>query len=105
MLSMTKKRLQNNNDKSLNKTNIINDDNKLISVDTIVIKLVSPIKIYPNADTQKMQILKENIGSSGVYLWKSNINGKTYIGSSTDMSKRLKNYFNISFLSFFFVVI
>jgi hypothetical protein len=68
MLSITKKRLQNNNDKSLNKINIINDDNKLTLVDIIDIKLVSPIKIYPNADTQKMQILKENMGSSGVYL-------------------------------------
>lgn len=28
---------------------------------------VSPIKIYPNADTQKILILKENKGSSGVY--------------------------------------
>jgi len=25
------------------------------------------IKIYPNADTQKILILKENKGSSGVY--------------------------------------
>ena len=30
--------------------------------------------VYLNADTQKVQILKENKGKSGIYCWKNNLN-------------------------------
>ena len=59
---------------------------------------IIPIIVYTNADTQKLQILKENKGKSGIYRWINNINGKSYTGSSVDLSRRLKNYFNISYL-------
>jgi hypothetical protein len=58
-----------------------------------------PVIIYANADTQKLQILKENKARSGIYLWKNNINGKTYIGSSINLGKRLTSYYNYDFLS------
>jgi group I intron endonuclease len=59
---------------------------------------VVPVKIYSNADLYKSQILKENKGKSGVYRWVNLANGKSYIGSSVDLAKRLRNYFNISYL-------
>lgn len=55
-------------------------------------------KFYENADTQKLEILKENQNKSGIYRWVNKINGKTYIGSSKNLGKRLRDYFNISFL-------
>lgn len=55
-----KVRINNNN----NNNNLV--PNTFTSA-TADVKLVSPIKIYPNADTQKLFILKENKGSSGVY--------------------------------------
>jgi hypothetical protein len=67
MLSITEKRLQNNNDKSLNNTNIVNDDNKLISEGTTDVKLVSPIKSYKDAESSKNEVLKDNRGQAGVY--------------------------------------
>ena len=58
---------------------------------------LKPVKVYNNADTMKQQILKEN-KVSGIYMWKNNANGKCYVGSAVDLSKRLYNYYNIAFL-------
>jgi len=55
-------------------------------------------KFYENADTQKLEILTENQNKSGIYQWVNKINGKTYIGSSKNLGRRFRNYFNISFL-------
>ena len=71
----------------------------------IKIELVSPVIKYTNSEELKSQVLKDNKGKSGIYRWVNNLNGKTYIGSSTDLGKRFKNYFNISFFFFFFDVI
>jgi group I intron endonuclease len=40
----------------------------------------------------RLQIFKENRGKSGIYRWINLVNGKSYIGSSVDLSKRLKNH-------------
>lgn len=32
-------------------------------------------------------------------MWTNKVNGKRYVGSSVDLSKRLRNYFKISYLS------
>lgn len=55
------------------------------------------IKIY--SSDQKIQILKENKNKSGIYQLKNNINGKTYIGSSTNLGIRLRCYLQICFLT------
>ena len=36
-------------------------------------------KLYDNADVQKLEVLKENKGKSGIYLWTNKINGKKYV--------------------------
>ena len=38
--------------------------------------VVTPVMIYANADTDKLQILSDNKGKSGVYLWRNLINEK-----------------------------
>lgn len=57
-----------------------------------------PAAIYLNTDTQKLKIIEENRNKSGVYQWKNNTNGNSYIGSSVDLSKRLLQYFNADHL-------
>jgi len=57
---------------------------------------VIPVKSYENADTMKRQISLENKGKSGIYRWVNNINEKTYIGSSINISRRLKDYYSLS---------
>jgi len=58
-----------------------------------------PKKVYSNADTQKDSIIKENRKLSGVYRWTNKINGKSYIGSSTNIGKRLTQYYNYTYIS------
>ena len=57
-----------------------------------------PVKKYENMDTQKLQILEENKVKSGVYLIRNLNNKKFYVGSSLDLRRRFKEYFNISHL-------
>nr|YP_010608687.1 hypothetical protein PNX16_mgp084 [Drechslerella dactyloides]WAN89767.1 hypothetical protein [Drechslerella dactyloides] len=59
---------------------------------------IKPVAIYPNSDTQKLEILKNNKNKAGIYRWVNLINGKTYIGSSNNLGVRLRNYYKISFL-------
>lgn len=64
------------------------------SLDSVV-----PIIKYGNADIQKSQIINENRGKSGIYRWTNLVNGKSYLGSSVDLSRRFTSYFNYSYLS------
>jgi group I intron endonuclease len=43
--------------------------------------------------------LRENIKKTGIYRWTNTITGKSYIGSSINLSKRLNDYLNIAFLN------
>lgn len=57
-----------------------------------------PVKSYTNADTMKLQIFSENKGKTGIYRWVNNVNGKSYIGSALDITRRLRNYYSIYYL-------
>src|SRR5437588_488642 len=57
-----------------------------------------PVKFYPNSDTCKVQILSDNKNKSGIYMWTNNINKKIYIGSSQNLRKRFRGYFNTNHL-------
>src|SRR5437762_10980392 len=58
------------------------------------------IKRYKNLDQLAAQneILAENRGKSGVYIFTNKINNKTYVGSSVNISARFLKYFNINSL-------
>lgn len=57
-------------------------------------------KIYPNSQALRKTILTENKGKMGVYRWVNNINGKSYVGSSKNLGRRLLNYYYPSYLKF-----
>lgn len=61
----------------------------------------TPIIIYNNAETDRLQILTDNKKKAGVYLWTHKESGKRYVGSAVDLSKRLRDYFSQSFLERF----
>ena len=46
----------------------------------------------------KKDILNENKGKSGIYMLTNKLTEEIYIGQSIDISKRLKNYLNPSYL-------
>lgn len=62
---------------------------------------VVPIKVYNNADTMKQEIINDNHKKAGIYRWVNNITGDTYIGSSVDLYRRLRLYYNYSYISDF----
>jgi group I intron endonuclease len=59
---------------------------------------IACVKFYSDAQVQKLEILKENRGKSGIYMWKNKINGKFYIGSAKDIKRRLTSYYNVNYL-------
>jgi len=59
---------------------------------------VVPICSYLNPDKQKEEISRYNENKSGVYRWVNKINGKSYVGSSTSLSKRILFYYFLSSL-------
>jgi hypothetical protein len=58
-----------------------------------------PIVTYSNADIKRSQILSDNKGKSGIYMWTHLESSKKYISLAVDLSKRLKNYFNKNYLN------
>jgi hypothetical protein len=44
--------------------------------------------LYINAKTDYKDILAENEGKSGIYIFINKINGKTYVGSATDLGDK-----------------
>jgi hypothetical protein len=49
-------------------------------------KYNNPIIFYSNGDTHKLQILTDNKGKSGIYLWTHLESDKNYVGSALDFS-------------------
>jgi len=58
-----------------------------------------PVKTYTNADTLKDIIIQENKEKSGVYRWRHLITGKSYVGSSINLGRRFRDYYNYSFIT------
>src|SRR5690606_18713159 len=54
--------------------------------------------VYLNADTDRLDIITDNKGKAGIYLWTHKDSGKVYVGSSIDISKRLNSYYSLSYL-------
>jgi len=65
----------------------------------LLLSSIIPIKVYSNADLNKVSIIEDNKGEAGVYKWINILTGEFYIGSSINLSKRLKQYYTYSFIS------
>lgn len=55
--------------------------------------------LYENPGLIKEDILNENKGKSGVYCWINKETGKTYIGSSVNLSRRFAQYYSSNYLA------
>jgi len=74
------------------------EENSYYNTDFTVIAIIAIIT-YNNADIMKDEIIKENIKKSGVYRWKNNLTGDCYVGSSIDLSNRLRLYYRYDVIS------
>lgn len=60
---------------------------------------IKPVKFYLNADKEKDLIISDNKNRTGIYRWEHIESGKSYIGSSKNLSLRFKQYFNYNHIS------
>ena len=58
---------------------------------------VVPEKVYNNLNDTKI-IYKDNQMKSGIYRWVNTTNGSSYVGSSVDLVRRLRDYFSLNWL-------
>ncbi len=61
-------------------------------------KNLKPEKVYNSLKQDRVQILKDQRYKSGVYCLINNINGHAYVGSSINLTSRMRNYLNNTFL-------
>jgi group I intron endonuclease len=72
---------------------------KISSIDSSNSNFNLPLKRYENAEVNKSLIFEENINKSFVYRWINNINGKDYLGSTSNAKSRLSTYYDRKSLS------
>lgn len=60
---------------------------------------VEPVKVYFDLEKNRNIIKQENQDKAGIYRWVNIQNGKSYIGSSTQLYSRFKNYLNPGYIS------
>ncbi len=60
---------------------------------------VKPLVIYSNCELEKNRIFVDNNNKAVVYRWVNNINNKTYVGSSINLSVRLHKYYSVKHLT------
>lgn len=59
---------------------------------------IIPFVSYSNADTDKSRIYEENRNKSGVFRLVNQINGKSYVGSSINLSNTFSIYYSLTSL-------
>jgi group I intron endonuclease len=57
------------------------------------------VKVYLNPDKEKELIIQDNKNRTGIYRWVNIDSGKSYIGSSANLSTRFKQYFNYNHIN------
>ena len=72
---------------------------KLYSSHSVNMPPIIAIISYFNADLEKAIIIKQNKSKSGIYRWVNVINNKSYVGSSINLGRRFKEYYNYSHIS------
>lgn len=65
---------------------------------TKTVEEIKPVKIYNNFKGDRLQLIKHEQNKVGVYCLVNLINGHIYIGSSTNLASRMRNYLNNSYL-------
>lgn len=73
----------------------LNNNNKSINKSTI-----KPVIVYLDCEIDKSRVFSDNKGKAAVYRWVNKTNGKTYIGSSVDLTTRLYKYYSLRQLNY-----
>jgi group I intron endonuclease len=60
--------------------------------------VLEPVLVYLNLTLDMKSILKDNNGKSGIYRLKNLVTGVSYVGSSVNLTRRLRDYFSVKFI-------
>lgn len=63
-----------------------------------LILAIFPVATYSNAKIHNKNIRTVNKGKSGIYRFSNLLNGKSYVGSAVDLSKRLSTYYSKKYM-------
>ena len=58
-----------------------------------------PVVTYNDALSNKRNAIIDNEGKAGVYRWTQLVSNKSYVGSSVNLGRRLRNYYNPTYIS------
>lgn len=58
-----------------------------------------PSKFYLDSKKCKNNIYIDNKNMTGIYLWYNNLNGKYYVGSANNLTRRLSTYYSVVYLN------
>lgn len=78
----------------ISKSSVIKHNEKKPDVDKSY-----PAVTYINAESLKKSAIKDNEGKAGVYRWTHLDTNKSYVGSSVNLGRRFRSYFNCSFIT------
>lgn len=70
-----------------------------ISMIKLLIFLIKPIKVYIDFQTKKYDIISGNQFKAGVYILYNNSNDSYYVGSSSNIARRMSSYFSFAYLN------
>jgi len=59
-----------------------------------------PVKTYSNPDKEKELIVNDNKGLAGIYRWVHIESGESFVGSSTKLNTRFRQYFNYNHIAY-----
>jgi hypothetical protein len=85
-----------NNNFIKNEMSISKHTYSTLSKNSLNLDNLNYVKFYENLLDMKKDILNENKGKSGIYMFTNKVTKQIYIGLSKDLSKRFKNYFSLS---------
>jgi hypothetical protein len=62
-----------------------------------IVEQIKPVKVYDNFKSDRLDLIKDQKDKTGVYCLVNLINENTYIGSSSNIAVRMRNYLNTTF--------
>lgn len=54
------------------------------------------LRVFSDADKDKLDVLNYTKGKAGVYMWTNKSNAKKYVGSSVNLRRRWMEYYNVN---------
>lgn len=65
----------------------------------LLIFLINPTRVYSDFKEEKSNILSDNRSKAGIYILYNNATDSYYVGSSSNIARRMSSYFSLAYLN------